>query len=108
MTLLGTSRTLGQLAAALFFMIFGHCRGTPVAATLQRAGQASGMGRAEIISAQMNLTALIKVVAPILYGNIFAWATTQGRKMPGMPYYLICVLTAAAQACFWTSNLKAQ
>lgn len=97
---LGTSRSVPQLAAALVAMTFGHLRSTPVAAFLQKDGQETGMGRAEIISAQMNLTALIKVIAPILYGNVFAWATSKGRKAPGAPYLLICLLTILAQLLF--------
>jgi len=104
MALLGTSRSVPQLAVALFAMTFGHLRATPVNAYLQQHGQRAMMGRAEIVSAQMNLTAIIKIVAPILYGYIFSWATSKGRRMPGMPYFCICLMVAIAQLCFWSIN----
>jgi len=102
LSLLGTARSAQQLVLALATMTFGHLRGTPVSAYLQRHGQAAGLGRGEIVSAQMNLTALIKVVAPVLYGQLFSWATTKGRRMPGAPYFLICFLTVVAQLTFWS------
>ncbi len=60
------------------------------------------MGRAEIAGAQANLLAILKVMIPLLYGNVFAYATTKGRNMPGLPYFLIAALTCASQLAFWT------
>jgi len=104
MALLGTSSRIQQLGAALVAMTFGHTRGIPVDAKLQKIGKASGMGKGELNAAKMNLTALIKVVAPILYGRVFTWATSKGRNLPGMPYLLICSLTVVAQLCFWSQE----
>eukprot|EP00421_Protoceratium_reticulatum_P050941 CAMPEP_0168455404 /NCGR_PEP_ID=MMETSP0228-20121227/50732_1 /TAXON_ID=133427 /ORGANISM="Protoceratium reticulatum, Strain CCCM 535 (=CCMP 1889)" /LENGTH=495 /DNA_ID=CAMNT_0008470247 /DNA_START=83 /DNA_END=1570 /DNA_ORIENTATION=- len=101
MGLLGTSRSAAQLAMALVAMAGGgHNRSAGVGAYLQRHGQAQGMGAAEITGAQANLTAVIKVVVPILYGNLFAWATSGGCRIPGLPYFLIAVMAASAQMVF--------
>lgn len=102
MGLLGSSRSAYQLCLALFVMTFGHQRGTPVGAYLQKHGQAAGLGRAEIAAAQANLLAVVKVGIPILYGNIFAWATSRGRNLPGLPYFLIACLTLSAQLTLWS------
>mmetsp|Transcript_50473 Transcript_50473/g.156217 ORF Transcript_50473/g.156217 Transcript_50473/m.156217 type:complete len:499 (+) Transcript_50473:122-1618(+) len=100
MALLGTSRSAAQLAMSLGAMACGHQRAVAVGAFLQKHGQAAGMGAAEVQGAQANLTAVLKVAVPIVYGNIFAWATSNGRKLPGLPYFLIGLLTAVGQLTF--------
>lgn len=102
MGLLGTARNASQLALVLLAMSFGHQRATAVTCYLQRHGQAAGMGAAEIQGAQANLTAVLKVMVPLLYGNLFAWATSKGRSIPGLPYFVIGGLTLLGQATFST------
>eukprot|EP00415_Alexandrium_ostenfeldii_P002390 UN2390 len=89
----GTSRTVAQLALSLAVMTFGHQRSTAVKTYLQKHAQATGMGAAEVQGAQANLLAVLKVLVPLMYGNIFAWATSKGKSMPGLPYFPIGALT---------------
>lgn len=97
MALMGTSRNTQQAFTALFLWTFGHQRATPVSSYLQKYGAAQGLGKGEIIAAQANLAAYVKVAIPLFYSNLFAWATTNGRNMPGLPYFVICFLTAMSQ-----------
>merc|ERR1711862_261922 len=84
MALMGCSRNTTQAFVALFVWTFGHNRNTPVASYMQKYGAAQNMGRGEIIAAQGN----------------FAAATSNGRNMPGLPYFVICFLTALSQCTF--------
>jgi len=106
MTTMGTARSTAQAFLALFIWTFGHQRNNSVAAYLQQYGAAQGMGKAEIVAANGNLLAYVKIMIPLLYSNLFAWATSNGRNMPGLPYFVICGLTALAQMCLWTANPK--
>eukprot|EP00415_Alexandrium_ostenfeldii_P001129 UN1129 len=96
----GTSRTVAQLALSLAVMTFGHQRSTAVKTYLQKHAQATGMGAAEVQGAQANLLAVLKVLVPLMYGNIFAWATSKEKSMPGLPYFLIGALTLCSQMTF--------
>jgi len=100
MAMMGTARNTQQAFTALAIWTFGHQRGTPVSSYLQKYGARQGMGRAEIVGAQGNLAAYFKVMIPLLYSNIFAWATSNGRNMPGLPYFTICAITALSQLTF--------
>jgi len=104
---LGTSRSTPKLFAALAIWTFGHQRANTVNVQMQTYGNAAGMGRGEIIAASGNLLAYVKIVVPLFYSNVFAWATSNGRNMPGLPYFIIAVLTAAAQAGYFIANPKA-
>lgn len=104
MAMMGSARNTKQAILALMLWTFGHQRNTSVQPYMMKYGQAAGMGRAEIIAASGNLNAYIKVLIPLFYSNIFAWATSGGRDMPGLPYFAICALTALSQAAFWTAN----
>jgi len=97
MAMMGTARNSKQAFAALLIWTFGHNRNTPVGSYCQKYGAAQGMGRGEIIAADGNFKAYIKVMIPLLYSNLFAWATSGGRNMPGLPYFVICGLTALSQ-----------
>jgi predicted MFS family arabinose efflux permease len=105
MAMMGTARNTQQAFTALLLWTFGHQRNTSVAPYMQKYGsEVCGMGRAEIIAATGNLNAYIKVLIPLMYSNIFAWATSNGRNMPGLPYFTICLLTTLSQLAFWTAN----
>lgn len=104
MALMGTARNTKQAFLALAIWTFGHERNTSVAPYMQKYGAAKGMGRAEIIGATGNLNAYVKVVIPLFYSNIFAWATSEGRNMPGLPYFVICALTALSQVAYKAAN----
>jgi len=104
MGLLGGAQSVQQVVASLFAMCFGAQRNAAVAAYIQKHGQDSGMGKAEISAAQANFLAVLKVCIPLIYGNVFAFATSGGRKVPGAPYFIIAALTALAQCCFWTCD----
>lgn len=97
MAMMGTARNSKQAFMALAIWTFGHQRNTSVAPYMQKYGAAQGMGKAEIIAAGANLNAYIKVLIPLFYSNLFAWGTTGGRNIPGLPYFAICVLTALSQ-----------
>lgn len=104
MALLGTARTIPQIGAAVFFMAFGHLRNSAISAYVIKHGESQGMGKAEIIGAQGNFLAVLKVLIPVFYGNLYAWATSNGRKMPGAPYLFITVVNILAQLCLWTCD----
>lgn len=104
MFLMSQARTTKAAFLAIAVWTFGHGRGNPVGAYLQKYGAAQGMGKAEIVGAQGNLAAWFKVVVPLVYSNLFAWATTNGRNIPGAPYLMICALTAIAQGTFQVAN----
>eukprot|EP00404_Azadinium_spinosum_P034231 CAMPEP_0180645278 /NCGR_PEP_ID=MMETSP1037_2-20121125/48895_1 /TAXON_ID=632150 /ORGANISM="Azadinium spinosum, Strain 3D9" /LENGTH=388 /DNA_ID=CAMNT_0022669107 /DNA_START=37 /DNA_END=1203 /DNA_ORIENTATION=+ len=104
MSLMGSARSTAQAFTALLaFWTFGHQRATPVGSYIQKHGAEQGMGRAEIVAAQGNLTAYVKVIVPLLYSSIFAWATSNGRNIPGLPYFVIATLTAISQFVFWSA-----
>lgn len=103
---LGTSKSTPKLFAALAIWTFGHQRANTVNVNMQTYGGAAGMGRGEIIAASGNLLAYVKIMVPLFYSNVFAWATSNGRNMPGLPYFIIAVLTAAAQAGYGIANPK--
>jgi len=108
MAMMGTAKTTQQAFTALFLWTFGHNRNTAcVSPYLQKYGSAAGMGRAEIVGATGNLNAYIKVLIPLFYSNLFAWATSGGRNMPGLPYFAICALTGLSQATFWQAAPEA-
>merc|ERR1719215_2459187 len=102
---LGTSRNYKKVALALTFMMFGHQRSTAVSAYLQQVGRTQNMGTAEVTAAVGNFLAILKVFVPLLYGNLFAWATSKGRYIPGLPYFSIAFLTVLAQLNFGSITL---
>lgn len=104
----GSATTAKQLALTLAAMMLGHDRSIPVAAYLQHTAQKTGMGKGEINAAQLNLLAVLKVFVPIIYGNIFAWATSKGRHRPGLPYFSIALLTVVAQTLLCGIHPEAQ
>eukprot|EP00413_Alexandrium_margalefii_P026032 CAMPEP_0204567334 /NCGR_PEP_ID=MMETSP0661-20131031/36543_1 /ASSEMBLY_ACC=CAM_ASM_000606 /TAXON_ID=109239 /ORGANISM="Alexandrium margalefi, Strain AMGDE01CS-322" /LENGTH=428 /DNA_ID=CAMNT_0051575241 /DNA_START=36 /DNA_END=1322 /DNA_ORIENTATION=+ len=104
MLLMGSARNTAQAFTALVaFWTFGHQRATSVNSYLQKYGAEQGMGRAEIVGAQGNLIAYLKVMIPLFYSNLFAWATSGGRDMPGAPFAVIAALTAVSQMTFWAA-----
>eukprot|EP00441_Pelagodinium_beii_P033075 CAMPEP_0197639070 /NCGR_PEP_ID=MMETSP1338-20131121/13806_1 /TAXON_ID=43686 ORGANISM="Pelagodinium beii, Strain RCC1491" /NCGR_SAMPLE_ID=MMETSP1338 /ASSEMBLY_ACC=CAM_ASM_000754 /LENGTH=300 /DNA_ID=CAMNT_0043211745 /DNA_START=90 /DNA_END=992 /DNA_ORIENTATION=- len=104
MIMMGSARTTPQAFAALLIWTFGHQRATPTSSYLQKYAAEEGMGRAEIVAAQGNLTAYLKVLAPLMYSNLFAVGTSNGRNLPGLPYFLIAALTVASQAAFMKAD----
>lgn len=100
MSIMGTARSTSQAYLALALWTFGHQRNNSVAAYMQKYGAKLDMGRAEIVASSGNLLAYVKVMIPLFYSNMFAWATSNGRNMPGMPYFVISVLTAVSQFAF--------
>merc|ERR1711941_53980 len=102
MVLFGTAKGLPQIGLSLLAMCFGHTRNASIQAYIQKHGQATGMGKAEIASAQANLLAVVKVGIPIFYASIFMRSVSNGRNMPGMPYLVCALLTILAQLSFWT------
>lgn len=104
MIMMGTARNTRQAFMALAIWTFGHQRAVPVGAYLQKYGAAEGMGRAEIIGASGNMLAYAKIAIPLLYSNVFAWATSGGRNMPGLPYFVICAITGLSQVAFWNAD----
>jgi DHA1 family tetracycline resistance protein-like MFS transporter len=105
--LFGTARSPPQIAAALLFIMFGHQRAGEASGLLQVEAAAKGMGRGEIAGAQANFLAIIKIVALVLYSRLFAWGTSSGRKLPGLPYLQIAAFMAAAQFTFNTVKKSA-
>jgi len=106
MALMANARNTPAAFLALFVWTFGHQRAAPVNAYIQKYGGAQGMGRAEIVGAVGNLTAWCKVAVPLFYSNLFAFFTSNGRNIPGAPYYAICVLTALAQLASRNAAIK--
>jgi len=106
MILMGTARKTPQVLLALCLWTFGHQRANTPSVNLQTYGAAQGMGRAEIIASTGNLLAYIKIMVPLLYSNVFAWATSNGRNMPGLPYFIIAAFTAMSQASYFIANPK--
>mmetsp|Transcript_107256 Transcript_107256/g.313627 ORF Transcript_107256/g.313627 Transcript_107256/m.313627 type:complete len:425 (+) Transcript_107256:59-1333(+) len=101
MATMGTAKGTPQAFFALFLWTFGHQRSNSISVYLQKYGAAEGMGRAEIVAATGNLLAYVKVLIPLFYSSLYAWATSNGRNMPGLPYFVISALTALAQGSFW-------
>jgi len=100
MSTMGTARSTAHAFFALALWTFGHSRNSGVSTYMQKYGQAQDMGKAEIIAANGNLLAYIKVLIPLFYSNLFAWATSNGRNMPGLPYFMISTLTMLSQLTF--------
>jgi len=103
MSTMGTARTTAHAFFALFLWTFGHQRNSGVSTYMQKYGQKQDMGKAEIIAANGNLLAYIKVLIPLFYSNLFAWATSNGRNMPGLPYFVISTLTMLSQIAFFAA-----
>jgi Na+/melibiose symporter-like transporter len=103
---LGTARSTPKVFAAIAIWTFGHQRANTVNVNMQTIGNAAGMGRGEIIAASGNLLAYVKIMVPLLYSNVFAWATSSGRNTPGLPYFIIAALMAAAQAGYAVASPK--
>lgn len=100
--LLGTAKGIKQLVLALFCLTWGHGRSGYPGSLLSEHATKMGMGRGEIAGATANFMAVLKIIAPTAYGRLFAWATSGGRNMPGLPYFVICMFVAAAQMTFST------
>jgi len=100
MLMMGSARTTPQAFAALLIWTLGHQRATGTNSYVQKYAAKEDMGRAEIIAAQGNLSAYLKVLAPLLYSNLFALGTSNGHNMPGLPYFLISALTVLSQLAF--------
>merc|ERR1719401_910242 len=103
MSTMGTAKDGVRALMALCLWTFGHQRNNSVAAYMQKYGAKLGMGRGEIIAATGNFTAWVKIMIPLVYSNLFAWATSNGRNMPGLPYFLIATLTALSQLQLWAA-----
>ncbi|CAJ1418751.1 unnamed protein product [Effrenium voratum] len=101
MLTLGSARHTPQAFLALFLTTFGTMRNNSISTYMQTYSESAGLGRAEVVVATANLLAYVKVLAPLLYSNLFNWATTGGRSIPGLPYYVIALMTALAQGSFW-------
>merc|ERR1719408_622759 len=80
--------------------MFGHGRAAYPSMLLNEHAANRGMGRGEIGAACGNFLAVLKIIAPMLYGRLFAWATSNGRNLPGLPYLAICMFVTAAQGVF--------
>lgn len=106
MVMMGTARNTQQAFTALAIWTFGHNRNNGVGALQQKYGGAQGMGRGEIIACNSNFLAYIKIMIPLLYSNLFAWATSGGRNMPGLPYFVVSALTALSQVTFKIADAK--
>lgn len=106
MAMMGTARNTKQAFAALAIWTFGHTRATPVDTFLQKYGAEQDMGRAEIVGAAGNALAYAKIMIPLLYSNVFAWATSNGRNMPGLPYFVICAITGMSQLAFFNAKTE--
>lgn len=98
--LLGTARGFRQVALALFCFSWGHGRGFYPGSLMQGHAREAGMGNGEIQGVQANFMAVLKIIVPTFYGRLFAWATSGGRNMPGLPYYAVCMFIAASQMVF--------
>jgi len=96
----GMAKSSKHLAVALFFVMFSHQRNAAIAAWTKEHAARAGLGNAEAVAAATNMTAYIKVVAPLLYSNIYAAFTTKGRNWPGAPYFLIAFLSCLSQLTF--------
>lgn len=107
MIMMGTARNTKQAFFALAIWTFGHNRAANVGALQQKYGGAQGMGRGEIIACNSNFLAYIKIMIPLLYSNLFAWATSGGRNMPGLPYFVVSALTGLSQVAFKIADAKA-
>lgn len=108
MSTMGRAKNGANAAFALFLWTFGHQRNNSVAAYMQKYGEKVGMGRGEIIASTINFTAWVKIFIPLVYSNLFAWATSNGRNMPGLPYFLIATLTALSQLQLWAAAPRSQ
>merc|ERR1719329_288310 len=96
--LLGLTKSSPQLFLSLFALTLGHQRELEAKSLLSEECVKTGMGRGEIVGATNNLTAVMKVLAPMLYSRLFTFMTTGGRKVPGAPYFLIAFFIACAHA----------
>jgi MFS family permease len=100
--LLGSAKNEKQLMNALFFLMFGHQRSAEAGNLLAEHASREGMGRGEIAGTQANFIAVLKIIAPVMYGRVFADFSPRGSNLPGAPYFLICVFVALAQSTFLT------
>lgn len=99
--LFGTARGPKQLVLALFCLMFGHGRSAYANILLtEQATKELQMGRGEIGGATGNFLAILKIIAPLFYGRVFAAGMSNGRSIPGLPYFIICFFVAMAQMSF--------
>jgi len=75
-------------------------RSSAVNALLLEEGAAQGMGAGEVSAYKANLIAVVKIVAPLMYGWLFAFG--QKRGMAGLPYASVCAVLLAAHAAMST------
>lgn len=97
---IASCKSKAQLVLGLLCLMFGHGRSAYPGTLLVNQATQLGMGRGEIGAAQGNFLAILKIIAPVFYGRVFAWGTSNGRNIPGLPYFIICAFLAAAQASF--------
>ena len=62
----------------------------------------AGMGRGEFQGCFANWRALCVAAAPLLYGKVYEWATTGGRSMPGLGYFVAAAIVVATEGLFQT------
>ena len=98
LSLFSLSGALG-MGTALTVLVGGHQRAAAVDASITRLGVQAGMGKGELAASLANWNALLKIFAPLVYGNLFAWATTPKgpNNIPGLPYFVIASCSACAQ-----------
>jgi hypothetical protein len=91
---LGTSRSSLGVGVATVAMSLGRQRGTAVDSAIVDRGQAVGMGRGEISASISNLTAVLKVVTPMVLGRAFELGDARG--FPGLAFFIVsgCMLLA--------------
>lgn len=100
MVSMGLARRTSHLSFAMFLWTFGQLRSNSLTTYLQTYGAAEGLGRAEIVVATANLLAYVKVLAPLLYSNLFSWAISSNNRPSGLPYFVIAAMTLLAQGSF--------
>ena len=83
-----------QAWLALAPNFLGRTQGMALAARVTEVGAARGMGQGALAGDRQNLHSLIKILGPMLYGNLFAYGIRIG--VPALPFYFSAVVGTLA------------
>ena len=101
----GGSSEVGVLMA-IGLMVPGGRKRDGVEAMLNDIGVKAGFGRGYISAALMNWRAISNVFAPLIFGNIYSWATTAPRMNHGLVFTVMGLTQLLAEVVFRTLSKK--
>mmetsp|Transcript_16077 Transcript_16077/g.62717 ORF Transcript_16077/g.62717 Transcript_16077/m.62717 type:complete len:420 (+) Transcript_16077:50-1309(+) len=98
--LFGIANTNAKAYAGCLLSAFAQMRSAALSAMILRTGAAEGMGLGQLAADRANLTAVVKVVAPLLSSSLYAAGVKRGNE--GLPYFFMVGLLVISQGLMFS------